>query len=48
MEALATDGAPTEVSDRALIEVNDLKKQYMMGSEEVWALDGVTDRKSVV
>ena len=42
MEALATDGAPTEVSDRALIEVNDLKKQYMMGSEEVWALDGVT------
>ena len=42
MEALATDGASTEVSDRALIEVNDLKKQYMMGSEEVWALDGVT------
>ena len=42
MEALATDGAPTEASDRALIEVNDLKKQYMMGSEEVWALDGVT------
>ena len=42
MEALATDGAPTEASDRALIEVNGLKKQYMMGSEEVWALDGVT------
>ena len=42
MEALATDGASTEVSDRTLIEVNDLKKQYMMGSEEVWALDGVT------
>ncbi len=42
MEALATDGAPTDASERALIEVKDLKKRYMMGSEEVWALDGVT------
>ena len=42
MEALATDEAPTDASERALIEVNDLKKRYMMGSEEVWALDGVT------
>jgi len=42
MEALATDGTPTDTAERALIEVNDLKKRYMMGSEEVWALDGVT------
>ena len=42
MESLAIDGAPTDITDRALIEVNDLKKRYMMGSEEVWALDGVT------
>ncbi|WP_103020831.1 ABC transporter ATP-binding protein [Salinibacter altiplanensis] len=42
MEALATNGAPTRAPDRALIEVTDLKKQYMMGTQEVWALDGVT------
>ena len=42
MEALATDEAPTKAAERALIDVNDLKKRYMMGSEEVWALDGVT------
>ena len=42
MEALATNGAPTNASDRALIEVNELKKRYMMGSQEVWALDGIT------
>jgi putative ABC transport system ATP-binding protein len=42
MEALATEGAPTDAAERALIEVKDLKKRYMMGSEEVWALDGVT------
>ncbi len=42
MEALATNGAPTNASDRALIEVNGLKKRYMMGNQEVWALDGVT------
>jgi putative ABC transport system ATP-binding protein len=42
MEALATDGAPTGTTDRSLIEVRDLKKRYMMGSEEVWALDGIT------
>jgi putative ABC transport system ATP-binding protein len=42
MEALATDGAPAGTTDRSLIEVRDLKKRYMMGSEEVWALDGIT------
>ena len=42
MEALATNGSPTDASDRALIEVNELKKRYMMGTQEVWALDGVT------
>ncbi|MFB6248934.1 MAG: ABC transporter ATP-binding protein [Salinibacter sp.] len=41
MEALATDEASTDASERPLIEVHDLKKRYMMGSEEVWALDGV-------
>ena len=42
MEALATNGAPANASDRALIEVDALKKRYMMGSQEVWALDGIT------
>lgn len=42
MEAtIASDSAPRE-TDRALIEVADLTKRYEMGSEEVWALDGVT------
>lgn len=35
-----TNGAAT--TDRPLIEVADLTKQYMMGSQEVWALDGVS------
>ncbi|WP_022836461.1 ABC transporter ATP-binding protein [Salisaeta longa] len=34
--------APTASTDRPLIEVVDLKKRYLMGSEEVWALDGVS------
>jgi putative ABC transport system ATP-binding protein len=29
-------------TNRALIEVRNLKKRYQMGSEEVWALDGVS------
>lgn len=42
MEApLASDTALRDV-DRALIDVADLTKRYEMGSEEVWALDGVT------
>lgn len=42
METPTTNRTPTSTTDRALIEVADLTKQYMMGSEEVWALDGVT------
>jgi len=39
MELSSTDGT---AEDRALIEVEGLTKRYMMGSQEVWALDGVT------
>ncbi len=42
MEAVSANGTPTSTTDRSLIEVHDLKKRYMMGSQEVWALDGVT------
>lgn len=42
MEPSTTNGTTTDATDRALIEVADLTKQYMMGSEEVWALDGIT------
>jgi len=42
MEALAPDEAPPDATERDLIEVKDLKKRYMMGTQEVWALDGVT------
>jgi len=43
MEATpAPDTAPTSDGERPLIEVTDLHKRYLMGSEEVWALDGVT------
>jgi putative ABC transport system ATP-binding protein len=42
MDPSSTNGAPHDPPGRALIEVADLTKQYMMGSEEVWALDGVT------
>lgn len=34
--------SPATATDHALIEVADLKKRYVMGSEEVWALDGIT------
>ncbi len=42
MEAPATTPAPTAEMERPLIEITDLKKRYMMGTQEVWALDGVT------
>ena len=42
MAAQNTNGTATSGNERALIEIADLTKQYMMGSEEVWALDGVT------
>ena len=37
--AVPTSPAST---DSALINVTNLKKRYVMGTEEVWALDGVT------
>jgi putative ABC transport system ATP-binding protein len=40
MEMSSTNG--TAAAERALIEIEDLTKRYMMGSQEVWALDGVT------
>ena len=42
MEMSSSNGSRPDATGRALIEVADLTKQYMMGSEEVWALDGVT------
>lgn len=42
MEAPAATDAPVSETKRPLIEISDLKKRYMMGSQEVWALDGVT------
>jgi len=41
-QALGTNGEPTESPERSLIEVADLTKRYMMGNQEVWALDGVS------
>jgi len=42
MTTPSTNRSRHDATGRALIEVADLTKQYMMGSEEVWALDGVT------
>jgi putative ABC transport system ATP-binding protein len=42
MDASNTNGTSTGGDERALIEIADLTKRYMMGSQEVWALDGVT------
>jgi putative ABC transport system ATP-binding protein len=42
MELSSTNGTAADGSERALIEIGDLTKRYMMGSQEVWALDGVT------
>lgn len=42
MEVGRTQRTSSGTDEQALIEVTDLTKRYMMGSEEVWALDGVT------
>lgn len=42
MEAPLASNTTLRDEDRALIDVADLTKRYEMGSEEVWALDGVT------
>lgn len=42
MEVGRTQRTPPVTDEQALIEINDLTKRYMMGSEEVWALDGVS------
>jgi ABC-type lipoprotein export system ATPase subunit len=42
MELSSTNGTAGDAPKRALIEVEDLTKRYMMGAQEVWALDGVT------
>jgi putative ABC transport system ATP-binding protein len=42
MEATRTDAATTPSADMPLIQISDLKKRYQMGSEVVWALDGIT------
>ena len=42
MEMSSPNGSRPDATGRALIEVADLTKPYMMGSEEVWALDGIT------
>jgi len=41
MVAQRTNGT-ARGDERALIEISNLTKQYMMGSEEVWALDGIS------
>jgi putative ABC transport system ATP-binding protein len=42
MDATSPQPNRNSAEARPLIEVADLAKQYMMGSQEVWALDGVT------
>lgn len=42
MEATRPEAATTPDPNQALIEINDLKKRYQMGSEVVWALDGIS------
>ncbi|MFO8099926.1 MAG: ABC transporter ATP-binding protein [Salinibacter sp.] len=42
MAASLTNGHSDARGERPLIEVTDLTKRYMMGTQEVWALDGVT------
>ncbi len=42
MELSSSNGTAGDAPERALIEVEDLTKRYMMGTQEVWALDGVT------
>jgi putative ABC transport system ATP-binding protein len=40
--ASAPTAAATTSTDGPLIQLTDLKKRYLMGTEEVWALDGIT------
>jgi len=40
--ASAPTAAATTSTDGSLIQLTDLKKRYLMGTEEVWALDGIT------
>ena len=40
--ASAPTATATTPTDDALIQLTDLKKRYLMGTEEVWALDGIT------
>lgn len=42
MEATKADAATTPNPNQRLIEITDLKKRYQMGSEVVWALDGIS------
>ncbi|MFP4228205.1 MAG: ABC transporter ATP-binding protein [Salinivenus sp.] len=42
MSASTPNGHRGAAGGRPLIEVTDLTKRYMMGSQEVWALDGVS------
>jgi putative ABC transport system ATP-binding protein len=42
MEATQTDAATTPDPNQPLIQITDLKKRYQMGSEVVWALDGIS------
>ncbi len=42
MAGSTTNGRADASESRPLIEVTDLTKRYMMGSQEVWALDGVS------
>lgn len=42
MEAPQPAAATTPDPDQPLIQINDLQKRYQMGSEVVWALDGIS------
>jgi putative ABC transport system ATP-binding protein len=42
MEATKADAATTPDPNQPLIEITGLKKRYQMGSEVVWALDGIS------
>jgi putative ABC transport system ATP-binding protein len=42
MTHASTEASVVEGDGRALIEVQDLTKRYMMGTQEVWALDGIS------
>jgi putative ABC transport system ATP-binding protein len=42
MSSDQANGTVPDAQDRALIEIDALTKRYMMGNQEVWALDGVS------